>query len=66
MDRLMKTHFNYLTGRWVSDAITLGTTDSDRKLFRFNAINQLTLWGPGGEISDYAGKQWTDLISQLV
>lgn len=60
----MKSHSSYLFGRWVQNAISLATTDTDRKLFKFNAINQLTLWGPVGEISDYAGKQWADLISQ--
>ncbi|KEF52074.1 alpha-N-acetylglucosaminidase [Exophiala aquamarina CBS 119918] len=27
-----------------------------------NAINQVTLWGPNGEISDYASRQWAGLV----
>lgn len=30
--------------------------------YEYNARNQITLWGPGGEISDYASKQWAGLI----
>lgn len=27
-------------------------------LYEYNARNQITLWGPSGEIKDYANKQW--------
>ncbi|RZF39285.1 hypothetical protein LSTR_LSTR016239 [Laodelphax striatellus] len=27
-----------------------------------NARNQITLWGPNGEIKDYAAKQWAGLV----
>lgn len=26
--------------------------------YEYDARNQITLWGPTGEISDYASKQW--------
>lgn len=29
------------------------------KLYEYNARNQITLWGPNGEIIDYANKQWS-------
>ena len=28
----------------------------------FNARNQLTLWGPTGQINDYARKEWGGLV----
>lgn len=31
--------------------------------YEYNARNQITLWGPTGEISDYASKQWGGLIA---
>ncbi len=31
--------------------------------YEYDARNQVTLWGPQGEISDYASKQWAGLIS---
>ncbi|KAK5120226.1 hypothetical protein LTR85_006432 [Meristemomyces frigidus] len=31
--------------------------------YEYNARNQITLWGPTGQISDYASKQWAGLIN---
>ncbi|KAL1296494.1 hypothetical protein AAFC00_000006 [Neodothiora populina] len=31
-------------------------------LYEYNARNQITLWGPTGQISDYASKQWGGLV----
>lgn len=28
-------------------------------MYIINAKNQVTLWGPNGEIKDYANKQWS-------
>ena len=30
--------------------------------FAFNAKNQVTLWGPDGQIADYASKPWAGLV----
>ena len=30
----------------------------------FNARNQVTLWGPNGEINDYAAKSWGGLVKK--
>ncbi|RMZ10805.1 hypothetical protein D0862_03116 [Hortaea werneckii] len=39
------------------------TTLTDRAdFYEYNARNQITLWGPRGEISDYGSKQWGGLI----
>ena len=32
------------------------------RLYEFNARNQITLWGPDGQILDYGGKQWAGLV----
>ena len=39
-----------------------GSTDAQRDLLEFNARNQVTLWGPTGQISDYAAKAWNGLV----
>eukprot|EP01116_Phalansterium_solitarium_P022425 TRINITY_DN7402_c0_g1_i2.p1 TRINITY_DN7402_c0_g1~~TRINITY_DN7402_c0_g1_i2.p1 ORF type:complete len:189 (-),score=92.72 TRINITY_DN7402_c0_g1_i2:599-1165(-) len=38
------------------------TTDAEKALLEFNARNQLTLWGPTGQINDYASKPWAGLL----
>jgi hypothetical protein len=34
-------------------------------LYEYNARNQITLWGPLGEIVDYANKQWAGALTFL-
>ncbi|XP_035699107.1 alpha-N-acetylglucosaminidase-like [Branchiostoma floridae] len=63
MDRILATHQNFLLGRWIEDAKSLATNDQERSLYEFNARNQITLWGPNGEIVDYANKQWSGLVA---
>ncbi|KAK5135978.1 hypothetical protein LTR08_004232 [Meristemomyces frigidus] len=39
------------------------STAQTASFYEYNARNQITLWGPTGQISDYASKQWAGLIS---
>ena len=34
----------------------------EKQLYEYNARNQITLWGPHGEIVDYANKQWAGMF----
>ena len=34
----------------------------EKQLYEYNARNQITLWGPRGEIVDYANKQWAGMF----
>lgn len=36
----------------------------ESNLYEWNARNQITLWGPKGEIIDYANKQWAGKLYQ--
>ena len=55
LDRILATNENFLLGPWLQSAKDLATSDSERKLYEFNARNQITLWGPDGQIMDYGG-----------
>jgi alpha-N-acetylglucosaminidase len=63
-DQLLSTHESYLVGKWVSEAVRWAIDDQERELFAYNAKNQITLWGPNGEISDYASKNWAGLVKE--
>jgi len=55
---------NFLLGTWLADAATWGFNASQTANRLFNARNQITLWGPQGEINDYAAKVgWSGLVS---
>lgn len=63
MDSLLSSNENFLLGRWLESARALATNEEERKIYEYNARNQITLWGPNGDIHDYAGKQWGGLIN---
>jgi len=55
---------NFLLGTWLEDAAGWGFNESQVENRVFNARNQITLWGPNGEINDYAAKiGWAGLVS---
>lgn len=63
MDHLLNANDRFLVGRWISEATSWATDDKEKRLLEMNARNQITLWGPNGEILDYAAKQWQGVVS---
>ncbi|XP_021938138.1 alpha-N-acetylglucosaminidase isoform X2 [Zootermopsis nevadensis] len=63
LDVLLGSNEDFLLGHWLEAAKALGTTASEKQLYEYNARNQITLWGPHGEIVDYANKQWAGVVS---
>ncbi|XP_075981829.1 alpha-N-acetylglucosaminidase-like [Anticarsia gemmatalis] len=53
---------DYFRANSFAQARDIGTNDDERYLYEMNARNQITLWGPKGEISDYACKQWAEVV----
>ncbi|XP_031570381.1 alpha-N-acetylglucosaminidase-like [Actinia tenebrosa] len=62
LDTLLLTNEHFLLGRWLNAAKDLATTPDEVRLHEYNARNQVTLWGPTGEIEDYANKMWNGLV----
>lgn len=60
MDEVLATSPYLLLGSWIGMARTSPNTNSPTEAANreFNARNQVTLWGPNGEIRDYAAKQY--------
>ena len=65
LDSLLSTNENFLLGRWLESAKALATNEEERRNYEYNARNQITLWGPNGDIHDYASKQWGGLIKSF-
>ena len=63
-DALLSTDVNFMLGRWQSWARGWADAGADdvRSNLDYNALNQLTLWGPTGQINDYAKKEWGGLV----
>ncbi|KAF9286844.1 hypothetical protein BGZ68_002503 [Mortierella alpina] len=79
IDRILSTHSHFMLGPWIRDArisakvIASNHSYSEAELesyadyLEFNARNQVTWWGPGGQqpLADYASKQWAGLVKEF-
>ena len=63
MNEILASDEHFLLGKWLYDAKNLGVTPLEKRYYEYNARNQITLWGPSGEILDYANKQWAGLMT---
>ena len=65
LDTLLYTNENYLLSSWIADAKQWAHGNASYAAYlEYQARNQLTLWGPTGEINDYASKQWAGLVGE--
>uniref|UniRef100_A0A2A4IUB9 Alpha-N-acetylglucosaminidase n=1 Tax=Heliothis virescens TaxID=7102 RepID=A0A2A4IUB9_HELVI len=62
MGKILSENEHFTAFKWYRKARSLGNGTDQADLYDLNARNQITLWGPNGEISDYACKQWADLL----
>ncbi|XP_040292442.1 alpha-N-acetylglucosaminidase [Bufo bufo] len=62
LDNLLSSQSQFLLGRWLKDASKMAVTAQEAALYDMNARNQITLWGPTGNILDYANKQFGGLV----
>lgn len=63
MERILASGDAFLLGKWLESAKSLAKNNEELKLYEYNARNQITLWGPKGEIRDYASKQWSGVVA---
>ncbi|KAK9367928.1 tim-barrel domain-containing protein [Lipomyces kononenkoae] len=62
-DRVLYTDVNFLLGSWIARARACADgNDTIADYYEFEARNQITLWGPTGQINNYASKQWGGLV----
>lgn len=63
LDRVLSTNPAFSLSTWLSAARAESTNATLQSFYEYNARNQITLWGPSGEISDYASKSWGGLLN---
>ncbi|CAG9856664.1 unnamed protein product [Phyllotreta striolata] len=64
LESILATNEAFLLGRWIESAKNCANNSKEKDLFEYNARNQITLWGPQGEIINYANKQWSGVVSK--
>ncbi|ALC38879.1 CG13397 [Drosophila busckii] len=63
LELILASSSHFLLGSWLQSSKQLAPTSQLRANFEFNARNQITAWGPDGQILDYASKQWSGLVA---
>ncbi|KAJ5115696.1 hypothetical protein N7456_000044 [Penicillium angulare] len=64
LDSVLSTNENFRLSTWINSARAWARGNETQAAYlEYNARNQITLWGPRGEITDYASKQWGGLLS---
>ncbi|ESO95231.1 hypothetical protein LOTGIDRAFT_144735, partial [Lottia gigantea] len=65
LEKLLASDRHFLLANWLDDSKQWGSNSNQSRLYEYNARNQITLWGPNGEIVDYASKQWAGLFADF-
>lgn len=64
LDAVLGTNKNFRLSTWIAAAKGWAHgNQSYTSYLEYQARNQITLWGPNGEITDYASKQWGGLVA---
>ncbi|KAH8696754.1 putative alpha-N-acetylglucosaminidase [Talaromyces proteolyticus] len=64
IDTVLSTNRNFQLSRWIDAARAWAQgNESEAAYYEYSARNQITLWGPNGEIDTYAAKDWSGLVS---
>jgi alpha-N-acetylglucosaminidase len=70
LDTLLATNPSFSLSTWINAARAWAKTTpghanaSLADFYEYEARNQITWWGPNGEISDYASKSWAGLVGE--
>ena len=70
LDVILGTNNNFELGIWTRGALEKAKMAMDdehsleymEKVFLFASKNQVSLWGPNGEINDYSAREWNGLV----
>lgn len=63
LNHILNTKEEFMVGNWLKSATDMASNDLETEMYRFNALNQITIWGPDGQIVDYAMKQWAGIVA---
>ncbi|KUJ18115.1 putative alpha-N-acetylglucosaminidase [Mollisia scopiformis] len=62
LDTLLSALPAFSLSTWLASAHARTSNTTLQSFYDYEARNQITLWGPDGEISDYACRQWGGLV----
>ena len=63
LDKVLASDSHFLLGSWLERARVAAVSETEARFYEQNSRCQLTLWGPEGNILDYANKQLAGLVA---
>uniref|UniRef100_G1QAQ0 Alpha-N-acetylglucosaminidase n=1 Tax=Myotis lucifugus TaxID=59463 RepID=G1QAQ0_MYOLU len=63
LDNILASDSHFLLGSWLAQARAAAVSEAEAHFYEQNSRYQLTLWGPEGNILDYANKQLAGLVA---
>ncbi|XP_059854528.1 alpha-N-acetylglucosaminidase [Delphinus delphis] len=63
LDKVLASDSHFLLGSWLEQARVAAVSETEARFYEQNSRYQLTLWGPEGNILDYANKQLAGLVA---
>ncbi|XP_010967292.2 alpha-N-acetylglucosaminidase [Camelus ferus] len=63
LDKVLASDSHFLLGSWLMQARGAAVSETEAHFYEQNSRYQLTLWGPEGNILDYANKQLAGLVA---
>ncbi|XP_059763752.1 alpha-N-acetylglucosaminidase [Balaenoptera ricei] len=63
LDKVLASDSHFLLGSWLERARVAAVSETEARFYEQNSRYQLTLWGPEGNILDYANKQLAGLVA---
>ena len=63
LDQVLASDCHFLLGSWLEQARQAAVSETEAHFYEQNSRYQLTLWGPEGNILDYANKQLAGLVA---
>ncbi|XP_060531766.1 alpha-N-acetylglucosaminidase [Cylas formicarius] len=66
LEMILASDRAFLLGPWLESAKQCANSSEEEERLEYNARNQITLWGPNGEIMNYAIKQWSGIVADFL
>ncbi|TAQ86005.1 hypothetical protein B7494_g5668 [Chlorociboria aeruginascens] len=63
LDEILGTNAAFTLNTYLDAAQNCSANETLQRFYEYEVRNQITLWGPTGQISDYASKEWAGLVS---
>ncbi|XP_037349611.1 alpha-N-acetylglucosaminidase [Talpa occidentalis] len=63
LDKVLASDSRFLLGSWLEKARMVAVSETEARIYEQNSRYQITLWGPVGNILDYANKQLAGLVA---